>query len=226
MWMARLHHARRGDVVLKPRTYVAIPGTWGWQDRQDPAAWFQPTSAFAAAMRATGCVPLRPQPFVWTTRINGDAAWRRWLAPVLPRALERGDTKDWESAADNLVYYCEAAAPPDVIIAHSHAGQILAYAAARHGLTVPLAITVSTPVRADMKREYFALHRAAGAWRHLYDRRSDWIAWLGMIGDGALLGDRAMPYASDNIALDGVSHTGLLNDPDKLGLWLSEGWLA
>ena len=208
------------------KTYVAIPGTWGWADRHDPDAWFQTTSAFAAAMRALGYVPLRPTPFMWTTRINGDAAWRRLLAPILPKALESGDTKDWESAADNLVYYCEAATEPDVIIAHSHAGQILAYAARRHGLTVPLAITVSTPVRNDMKAEYFALHRAAGTWRHLYDARSDWIAWMGMFGDGSLLGARSMPYAHENIELDGVHHSGILSDPDKLGLWDTEGWLS
>ena len=205
------------------KTYVAIAGTWGWNDRDDPEAWFQPTSAFASVMRQLGYEPLRPKPFAWSTRINGDQAWRRLLAPVLPRALERSDLRDWEEAAENLGYY---AAGADLVVAHSHGGQIVALAAAYHGFTVPRVVTVATPCRREQRNNYFRLHTSTSRWTHLYDRRSDWIAWLGQFGDGAFLGPRSMEFAHENIALDGIAHTGVLNDPAKLGLWRSEGWLS
>lgn len=209
------------------RTYVAVPGTWAWRERHEPDAWFQSTSAFAVAMREQGLTPLRPErPFMWTTRINGDGLWRRWLAPIIPRSWERGDTKDWESAAPALVDYCELGNGPDVIIAHSHAGQVLALAAARYGLRCPLVVTVSTPVRDDLEREYFALRRAADTWRHLYDSKADWIAVLGGAGDGHMGLTRAMPQAHENVGVRGVSHTGVLTDPKVLPKWGAEGWLS
>lgn len=206
------------------KTYVAVPGTWAWRDRRDPTAWFQPTSAFASMMRTLGYEPLRSRPFQWTTRINGNEFWRRWLAPIVPCSWERGDTMDWEAAAPALVDYCEKNAGPDVVIAHSHAGQVVAYAAAEYSLRVPRVITVSTPPREDMAAAYFSLARST-SWRHLYDGRRDLIGGLGMFGDGALFGPRTMNYALENVALEGVSHTGILNDPAQLHLWAEKGWL-
>jgi len=207
------------------KTYVAVPGTWAWRDRHDPEAWFQPTSPFAATMRTLGYEPLRSRPFQWTTRINGNHAWRRWLALFIPCGWERGDQIDWQAAAPALVDYCEIGTGPDVIIAHSHAGQVVAYAASEYGLRVPLVITVSTPPRDDMEGAYYTLTKST-RWRHLYDGHRDLIGGLGMIGDGALFGQRSMDYALENIKLEGVSHTGILNDPSKLHLWATEGWLA
>lgn len=176
-------------------------------------------------MAGAGFQPLRQVPFLWTTRVNGSDGWRRWFSWVIPREWERGDHLDWQAAAKSLTWYCEAECKPDAIIAHSHAGQVVAYACANEGLTVPLLITVSTPVRADMDVEYQATRKAVGTWRHLYDPSTDPIQWAGGFGDGSIHPTRLMRWAHENYAVDGAGHAGALHDPRFAQEWQAEGWL-
>jgi hypothetical protein len=207
------------------RTYVAVPGTWGWRDKGKPDAWFQPTSEFAKAMARAGIVPLRERPFLWTTRINGTEWWRRWFSWIVPKGFETGDMLDWEAAAEALRWYCEAEGTPDVVIAHSHAGQVATMAAA-DGLKIPLLITVCTPVRADLSVVYERARANVGTWRHLYAEGGDPIQWWGSFGDGEVAATRLMRWAHENHGVPGTDHSRLLNDPRLIREWTECGWLG
>lgn len=211
-------------VVVTPRTYVAVPGTWGWRDRDTPNAWFQASSPFAQQIAAGGYTPLRPWPFLWTTRINGSDGWRRWLTWVLPRSWETSDHLDWQAGGEALFSYCEAERWPDCVIAHSHGGQVVAYACAQRGLKIPLLITVSTPVRSDLRLEYAKARLNVGRWIHIFDTDADPMAWAGQFGDGSVSFSRLMPEA-ENYGIKGVGHTGALNDPRVVQRLIGEGWL-
>lgn len=208
--------------------YVAVPGTWGWRDRDDPAAWFRAGSPFAAEVRVLGIAPLRAEPFLWTTRINGTEGWRRWFSWVIPASWERGDHLDWQAGAEALRYYCEADAAPDVVVAHSHGGQLVAYAIAAGYVTPRLLVTVSTPPRGDMQDVYeaarVALDARGGRWRHLHAATLDFWQRAGVGGDGRvnLRGVGAMPAgtAHDNYPVPGAGHTRVLNDAAFTRRWL------
>lgn len=206
------------------RSFVAVPGTWAWRDRDNPKAWFQPTSAFAATLATITIFPLRPRPFWWTTRVNGHDGWRRWLHWMIPRSWERGDHLDWQAAAEALTWYCEAEGTPDILIAHSHGGQVAAYAAA-WGLKIPLLVTVSTPVRADMDDIYLAARPNIGVWRHIYASDRDRMQWWGSAGDGALRVATRMERADANYGIPGAEHSRLLTDPQAIPSWISQRWL-
>lgn len=214
--------------------YVAIPGTWGWRDRDDDRAWFREGSPFDREARRAGLYPLRPYPFLWTTRVNGIEWWRRWLAVVLPERWETGDHVDWQAGAHALRTYCEAEDfCADVMIAHSHGGQVLAYAVAAGWIRPQLIVTVSTPPRRDMRRLYvnarMGLDRHGGRWRHVYATGGDWWQRLGVSGDGGLNfgGVGPMPAAHENYPLDGAGHTRALNDAEFTRLHLVDrGYLT
>lgn len=206
------------------KAHVCVSGTWAWRDQDKPTAWFNSTSPFAQQLAVAGYAPLRTWPFLWTTKLNGTDGWRRWFARFIPRAWERGDHVDWIAGGEALYSYCEAAKWPDLVIAHSHAGQVVAYACARRGLQIPLLITVSTPVRSDLLLEYAATRERVGRWIHLFDPDADPIAWAGGFGDGHVSASRIMPQA-ENYPLTGAGHSGALNDPRIAQAWIAEGWL-
>lgn len=210
---------------MTPR-YVAVPGTWAWRERDDPLAWFNdPESAFARKMAALGVVPLRPRdPFLWTTRVNGHQFWRRWLAPFIPDRWERGDHVDWDVSGRQLRFYREVDAADDgsvAYVAHSHGGQVAAYAAAR-GLRMRVLFTVATPVRADMAAVYEAARSRVDLWVHLYDPTgADRTQIEGELGDGRVSIMRTMPAAPNviNVAVRGMAHSRALVDPAMLRVW-------
>lgn len=209
--------------------YIAVPGTWGWRDRDRPDAWFRAGSPFACEVAALGLVPLRADPFLWTTRVNGTEGWRRWFAWVIPASWERGDHLDWLACAEALRWYDEVNGHRAVVvIAHSHGGQGAAYAIARGWLRPRLFMTVSTPPRADMDDVYVAvrmeLDRHGGRWRHVHAATLDFWQRAGVGGDGRItLGSvGAMPVgtAHDNYPVPGAGHTRVLHDPAFARRWL------
>jgi hypothetical protein len=97
----------------------------------------------------------------------------------------------------------------DVLLAHSHGGQVATGALAA-GATVPLLVTVATPVRRDCGPIYAAaraqLEADGGTWRHLYGGRRDVFGQLGALFDGALSLQRAMAHAHCNVYVPDRGH--------------------
>lgn len=197
---------------LPNHRFVAIAGTWGQRDPEaaiDPwRDWWHPQSHWASDMRTLGWLPLRPDPFRWSTDLDG--VW--W-----ERLLGRNES-DWMAAAYALAWYCEGR-PLPVLIAHSHGGQVALLAIAKAYLRVRGLITVCTPVRRDV------LDQCAGRWPrpwvHVYGDWADRWQWLGEIGDGAFGIVRRMPVDGVvNVALGrGHGHSGLLTTPEGLRRW-------
>ena len=197
--------------MLPPRAesrtrVILVAGTWGLKREQ---AWWRPTSDFAEALRRRGAfVPARS--FVWTTDLEGVNAQRRH--------------RTWAVAGENLwTYVKNYSAPRDkvVVIAHSHGGQVLAYAA-RFGARFHTAITLATPIRRDMQDEYERLTAHVGRWVHIY-HDGDWTQRLGSwSGLDALRGTRRyVPItAVENRHIPG-DHSDLLTEAEwtKHDLW-------
>jgi hypothetical protein len=217
--------------------YVAIAGTWGQRDPEaaiDPwRDWWHPQSHWSADMQALGWHPLRPDPFRWSTDLDGT-----WLQRVVQRRI----FGDWWAAAYALCYYCgheptvegpakareyadlwvsrpDAVLGPPVLIAHSHGGQV-ALLAIRLGLPVHGLITVCTPVRRDVLRECEG--RTPQRWVHVYGDHADRWQWLGEVGDGVFGIVRQMPVPGViNVpAARGHGHSGLLTTQSGLRAWL------
>lgn len=205
---------------VAPVPYVAVPGTWAFSNRRDPAAWWRPGSPFALYLAAAGgLVPARPAPFLWSTDLEG-IPWPPWRR----RALDRND---WEAGGLALGWYLEHVAPADrVVIAHSHGAQVAAYAAAA-GCRIDRLITVAAPVRRDLDEVWRAALPNIGAFLHVYVYGDRWQIF-GALGDGAARWARSMPYAGIvNHGVPGVSkHSALLADPARFDLWRSQGWIG
>jgi pimeloyl-ACP methyl ester carboxylesterase len=205
--------------------YVAVAGTWAQHDAEtaiDPwRDWWHPQSHWAAELRVLGWTPLRPDPFRWSTDLDGT-----WLQ----RLVQRRRWGDWLAAAYALCYYCDQvpdgarrkgprgpAARP-VLIAHSHGGQVALLATGLLGLSVAGLVTVCTPVRADVLDLVGA--DAPQPWWHLYSDGADRWQWLGEWGDGLLRVARQMPPPAINLpAAVGFGHSGLLTTRSGLRVW-------
>jgi hypothetical protein len=97
------------------------------------------------------------------------------------------------------------------IICHSHAAQVVAFAAA-DGLQINTLVTVGSPVRADLFEVYHRARSRIGFWWHFYSDRTDRWQWLGEIGDGRVGIVRRHPCADQNVGLAQVGHSQILND--------------
>jgi len=182
-------------------TYVAVLGTWAWPDDEDDRGleWWQPTSAFAAMLRARGLDPVLPDdPFVW----SGDLDGVPWLA----------NGRDWEAGAANLAHYLRGLLPNDRnVIAHSHGGAVALFAARR--LPIRRLLTIGTPARKEVRAAARSALQSGhlGAWLHVHDASWDWMGSLGALFDGQLRLSRAMglPGMTD-LAIPRIGHSGLL----------------
>lgn len=192
-----------------------VPGTFGTIDPS--ASWWKPGSPFAAylATQGVGLVG-RDRPFVWSTVVDGLV----------------GDHPVWKAAGAALYDYLVPAIAPEAaipatqvrLVAHSHALQVVLYAAAA-GLQIQSLVSVCSPVRADMRDVAAQARPRIRHWLHLYTDSSDWWQLAGMVGDRRDLSIRQDPLADRNDCVPGVGHSGLLCDPRDFPLWQSRGWL-
>lgn len=171
--------------------------------------WWRPGSPFAKELEVQGVQLLHPgDPFSWSTRLNG----------------VQGDNDEWQAAGDALRWYARGFEAVSVV-AHSHGGNVVAYAAAG-GLVIDRLVTVATPVRGDLAAQYAAIRKQVQTvWIHLYSDESDWWQWMGSWFDGSWRLRRRMKLADLNFKTPKVGHSGLL-DPV---LWQQRGygfWLA
>lgn len=215
---------------MSPIFYIPIAGTRAWNDIGQPKnRWWQSESAFAQFMRSLDCIMKdEDQPFVWSTDLDGIQFWRRW--PIFFGKVSRTrDHRDWIAASENLIRYIEAPGCSMPIydrnlIAHSHGGQIVFYAAS-FGLKIRRLITVSTPERADMSDVIIKARPNIEHWIHIYDKNRDRIADWGAIGDGSFSRERSFGKGPNNtIAAENISHSKILTDPAFIPYWRTQGW--
>lgn len=203
---------------------LPIAGTWGWKgDLADHRSeWWHPKSPFMAFLGHHDVAHICPEdPFIWSTRVAGTLFWSK-------------NHTDWMAGGAALSYYLGPThyGPPETtyeqrnIIAHSHAGQVVAYACAFRGLRVNKLITVGTPVREDMLAIYRAARPNIGNWLHIASPGwSDRMQWLGEMFDGSLGVKRSQPFADMNHLAKGIGHSKVLRDPSYFTCWITHGWL-
>src|ERR1044072_9346137 len=127
--------------------FLAIGGTWSWNG-SSKGQWYDPSSPFSANMRLRGFEHLQlllgdGWLIVWDTDVNGNQFWRRLIG-------KKPSTQGWQAAGINLYDYCVPPFAPERrvpsanlhVIAHSHGGQVILFAAA-DGLRINTLITVS-----------------------------------------------------------------------------------
>jgi hypothetical protein len=143
-----------------------------------------------------------------------------------------GNDENWDAAGRALAHYimpplCDhAIIPPSetFIIAHSHGGNVVAYACGVYGLKVSGLITVATPVRKNMDAVYKKAAENIDRHLHLYAGWKDYMQILGGLFDGQWGIHRDMPYAEKNAKMPG-GHGDILRDPKLFQNWLDKGWL-
>ena len=170
------------------------------------------SSAFALMMAQEGFlkITMGGRPFRWSTLLDGLV----------------GENLTWEAGADALCYFLDRVPIYDRnLIAHSHGGNVALMALAS-GLQVNTLTTVGTPRRHDV--DYLTASRRVSFWQHIYDRKIDWIAWLGMWGDRSVDLDRGFHDVPGclNLPIDGISHSKVLRDASSLHYWHDNGWLS
>lgn len=164
-----------------------IPGTLGISPSVN---WWRSTSKFSRRLLQLGYHPLS---FEWTTALDG----------VI------GKNCTWEYAGKRLSKSLRAG---DSVVAHSHGGQVIAYALFYAPVYLHTVVTCGTPVRSDVDY-YYHIVRDRSQWIHVYGSH-DWWAILGALFDGRIALRRRMPLAHENIHIDG-SHS----DTHSVEVW-------
>lgn len=188
---------------------LLLHGTWGRND-----LWYRSLSPFVLGARSAGLSLVHnTEPFLWSGRVGGMFG----ITPDDPSDLldDRGRL-EWANEARHAVYYCAAHRPNQEvsIIAHSHAGQLALLAITYGQLKVRHLITVSTPVRKDMR---FARMRTreliSGKWIALHgDFWKDRMIKLGELFDGSIGWTMEFPEAHENRHITGHGHSTMITD--------------
>jgi len=119
----------------------------------------------------------------------------------------------WQFGGEQVNDYLETVDAPVLILAHSHGGQVAAYALA-NGARCDTLITIDTPIRRDMEPVW-----QAGIWnrrRHLHLYGTGWGSRMRIFGQRRF--KRQMPWATKNRHIDG-GHSGILTDPRHREQW-------
>jgi pimeloyl-ACP methyl ester carboxylesterase len=197
--------------------YITIAGTWGMHHTED---WYSPTSNLSKFLLDHQAIQLETNPlkrYMWSTGIDGidkhndtwDAAGRALADYVSPPLLGKA-----------LI------APEDTyLIAHSHGGNVVAYACAVYGLKINGLITVGTPIRKDLNDVYKAAAPNISRHLHLYAGWRDYMQTLGALFDGRFGIHRKHPFAGRNGRVPGGNHGSILRDTSFFHLWMERGWL-
>lgn len=196
--------------------YIAVAGTHAAGREVE---WDHPDSPLTTFLRENGASPLMISPlkrYQWSTALDG---------------LDNND-ETWDAAGRALAHYIvpplanESLLPTEetFIIAHSHGGNVVAYACGKYGLKVNGLITVATPVRGNLDRLYKEASNNVNRHLHLYAGWKDFMQILGSIRDGRWGIHRQMPYAEKNAKMP-EGHGNILRDPKLFSRWIDEGWL-
>lgn len=199
------------------RRYVAVGGTHAWRgDVETTGRWWQPESRWWHYMKSQGWLPAREDPFTWSTDLDG--LWVPWKG--------QPSKTDWEAGGHALMYYLQGIPYQDRhVIAHSHGGQVVAFCVS-HGVPIRSLVTVSVPVREDMRVRWELARPLIGRWVHLYSQGwADRWQWLGTLCDGHFGIVRRFDVAHYNIGFPRAGHSRLLTDPNWFSQWREAGVL-
>ncbi len=203
--------------------YIPIAGTRApWRGRHDRPDWYHRGSPFDQLMAEHGLLrveqdrdPTTPDRGYWSGDVGGLLLQRAWPW--------KDGHAPWKQGARELIQFIfrrwTEFAGGVTLVAHSHGGQVVAYAveALRYEQPMPLhIITVDMPVRRDMAPVY-ADACACSRWTHLYSERG-WrsrFRWL-----GNRFGPRELKGATGNLEVTG-GHSGILSDPVHMQQWLA-----
>lgn len=195
--------------------YIPIQGTSAWDENPDVFQWWEMGSRYYGFLRDRGYEHASRTPFEWSTELAG--------------ILDRAKTV-WKAGGKSLGYYFgEHLAPMPYehrnVVAHSHGGQLVFYAAAS-GVRIRNLITVGTPVRADMEATVRAARVNIKNWVHLMDTRYDIVSVLGAIGDGKLRIKHDFKEADKCFDLRDIKahHSHVLSNPQFYPYWMTRGW--
>ena len=203
--------------------FVPIAGTWARSRHDHAHAWYRTGSPFDRRMIRHGYQrveqdldPTTPDRGFWSGEVNGllvqRLAWWRDHHPA------------WRTGGETLRQFLRGRMHElggVTLVAHSHGGQVLAYALTsmseptRAALGPIHVVTVDMPVRRDMAAIYEAAREACDAWTHLHSERG-WTSKFRWLGNR--FGDRALDVADHNIEITG-GHSGILSDPAHLRQW-------
>lgn len=195
--------------------YVLVPGTNAvFRSDGDVDQWWQPGSPFSQLLAKNDCLPVRLEPFYWSSDVDGTKFWPwQWF--------RKDNHRDWRGAAWAFIYYMrDIPLEERNVIAHSHGLQVVLYAAS-YGLKVNRLISVMSPVRADMEPTAYAALPNIGAWLHIHSDSSDKMQVFGSIFDGRWGIHRTHPLAT-NLHLPKVGHSTILKSTN-MALWETEG---
>ena len=200
---------------------ILVSGTFGLGDPEemendfyrgniDKLPWWHSESMFARAARAHG-LEIAHESFVWCTSLDG----------LL------GMNDKWYAAGAALRYFAGYRHSGKLVsvIAHSHGGQVAAYAAGRFGLEIDLLVTLGMSVRRDMQRIRRAAQDGCRRWNNVWSP-NDPIQLEGARGDGGpiLSWLRALPESKVRNIEEPTEEPGAhskLHDPN---LWTIMGW--
>ena len=192
-----------------------IYGTHSWE-KPGKTDWWQKNSPLVKFLSERGVTLYQPEyPVKWSGDLEGTF-------------FAKGP--DWVSGAAYVSCYFDhffGKVPLEErnIIAHSHGGQVLAWAAYT-GVKFNNVMTFGTPVRKDMEMQYASLRMMCKNWLHVCDSKSDLMAVWGTLFDGRFKVVHENPYATKNCNLPGkIRHSDALVSPDHFHYWESEGWL-
>ena len=187
-----------------------IAGTWGRKPADSGSYfWWRPPSVWIANLKAAGFSLVDEEDyFDWNTSVDG----------------LQGNNDTWLTAGKALYWWwVKQGRPRMTLAAHSHGGQVIAYALQyslqRDDIMSPYrVVTIASPVRFDMQPVWAEAKKAMtpGGWTHLYTQETgvmfEEFQYLGSFPlDPAFGFRRDMPLADRNVEiLPATTHHGMV----------------
>lgn len=196
--------------------YVPIGGTWDW-DGHPGTRWYEKDSDFCLFLKEHSFEHLYPNhSFEWSAELEG-----------IPLA-SKVNHSSWIAGAKALIYYLDLSKTPlenRNIICHSHGLNVVLYACGLYKLQLNNLISVSSPIRNDMREVADIAIDNIEHYLHIRDSRKDWMGTLGQLFDGRFSFDRTNKWADDEDIVKGISHSKILRDKTCFHLWEDRRWL-
>jgi hypothetical protein len=197
---------------------VLVHGTWS-----RAAPWHQRESDVTLEAQACG---LAVYEFVWSGILGG-------VRPLVKPLLDDGDPAEakngadtpelllWLDAGEKLALFCQAhGLERPHVLSHSHGLQVVTYAAVK-GQRFATAVSVSGPVRDDMRRARWIAKEGITRWVQFFDPINDATIREGEAFDGHP-GFAGKLLEGESIETPGSGHSGLVLDPglrERYLLW-------
>lgn len=186
-----------------------IAGTWGRKPADSGSYfWWKPPSVWISNLKSAGYSTVDEEDyFDWSTNLDG----------------VQGSNDTWQTAGKALYWWWAKHGRPKLnLAAHSHGGQVVAYAL-QYSLQMDdimspyRVVTIATPVRFDMQRVWADARKAItpGGWSHLYTQETgvaEEYQYYGSLPLNSTFGFRRdMPLADRNVEIvPATTHHGMI----------------